>query len=213
MTGWLAQVPGRLLFGAFLCGALAAVVTVLLAWHWLRRVLGVPRVPRPPAMYVVLGGFWVALLAGGAAAVVTIALLRDYRRVDGPTQLAEVRCAPIGQDRAQLELRPAASSGPPERYEIQGAGACVVWVNQVVLRPGLEPLGLRALSRVESVGATARPATNPRWLTPRPQPAGRLVDMVVRSTETIPIEVPPNAAARVIIVSSPNGPVLQQMPI
>jgi hypothetical protein len=213
MTGLLAQVPGKLLCGALVGAALAAVLTVLLSWHGLRRVFDMPRVPKPLAMYVTLGGFWAALVVGCFAAVVTIALLRDYRRVDGPTQLAEVRCAPAGPDRAQLELRPASSLAPPERYDMQAGKGCVVWVKQVVLRPGLGPLGLHALSRVESVGATARPAANPAWLTPHPQPAPRLVNLVVRSAETIPVAVPVDAGARLMIVSSPDGPTLQQIPI
>jgi hypothetical protein len=211
MTGWLAQVPAKLLCSALVGVALVAGLTLLLAWHGMRRLFGVPRVPRPRAMYVALGGFWIALAAGFSAVIVTIALLRDYRRVDGPTTLAEVRCLPVGLDRLELELRPAPLARP-ERYDVEG-DTCVVWVKQVELRPGLGRLGLRALSRVDGVGPIARPSANPDWLTPRPQRARRLVNLVVRSSATVPVAVPLDARARLTIVSSPNGPTLQQSPI
>jgi hypothetical protein len=211
MTGWTAQVPGSLLCGALVGVALAAGLTLLLGWHGMRRLFGVPRVPRPRAMYVVLGGFWLALVVGCSAALATIALLRDYRRVDGPTQLAEVSCAPVGQDRAQLQLRPAAPAAP-ERYDVEDVrgDACIVWVNLVELRAGLGRLGVHALSRVESVGLTARPAANPGWLTPHPRRTRGFVDLVVRKAETIPIAVPRDAGARRVLVSSQSGPTLQQ---
>jgi hypothetical protein len=210
MTGWLAQVPGTLLGSALAVMVLAAAMPVLLGWHWLRRVFGVPRVPRPRAMYVVLGGFWIALIVVCSAAVATIALLRDYQRADRPTTLAEVRCAPVGLERVEMELRtaPAAAS---ERYQVEG-DACIVWVNHVELRPGLG-LGVRALSRVEGVGPIPRPGTNPNWLTPRPQGPRGLVNLIVRKTETVPVAVPLDARARLTIVASPNGPTIQQSAI
>jgi hypothetical protein len=207
MTGWLAQVPGKLLFVALVGVALTAALTLLLAWHALRRLFGVPRVTRPPAMYVALTGFWLALVAGCSVAIATIALLRDYRRIDQPTELAEVRCAPVGQDRVQMELRPSPLAAP-ERYEVEG-DACVVWVNRVELRPGLGRLGLHALSRIERVGQVARPSANPAWLSPRPQRAHRLVNLLVRSADTVPVAVPRDAGARVVLVSSPTGPVIR----
>ena len=212
MTGWFAQVPGTLLCGALVVMAMAAAMTVMLAWHGLRRVFGVPRVPRPRAMYVVLGGFWLALVAACSAAVATIALLRDYRPVDRATALADVRCAPLGLDRAEAELRPAPPAAP-ERYQVEG-DACIVWVNQVELRPGLGRLGVRTLSRVEGVGPIPRPGTNPDWLTPRPDGPRGLVNLIVRKTETVPVSVPLDARARQTIVASPSGPpVIQQSAI
>jgi hypothetical protein len=209
--GWLAQVPGTLLYGAIAAMTMAAVLTMLLGWHALRRLLGIPRVPRPRAMYVVLGGFWIALVAACSAAVATIAMLRDYRPVDRATALAEVRCAPVGLDRAEAELR-AAPAAPPERYQVEG-DACIVWVNQVELRPGLGRFGVRALSRVEGVGPIARPGANPDWLTPRPQGPRGLVNLLVRRTETVPVAVPLDASARLTIVSSPSGPTVRQSAI
>jgi hypothetical protein len=211
MTGWLAQVPGSLLATLLVGGVLAVALTALLAWHAARRLFDIPRVPKPPAMYVALGGFWIALVTGCAAAIVTIVLLRDYRRVDRPTELAEVRCAPAGQNRVQMELRPGPLA-PPERYEVEG-DSCVVWVNHVELRPGLGALGVRALSRVEGVGTFARPAANPSWLTPRGQHQGRVMNLLVRRAESVPVPVPANAATRVVLVSSPGGPAIQQGPI
>jgi len=211
MTGLLAQVPNKLLWGAIVGVALLAVLTVVLAWHGLRRVFDLPRVPKPRAMYVVLGGSWLALVAICSAAIGAIALLRDYRQVDRPTQLAEVRCAVADLDRLELELRPP-SSRTPERYDVTG-DACIVWVKQIELRPGLGGLGLRALSRVEGVGPVVRPAANPSWLTPQPQRARRLVDLFVRHTTTVPVTVPLDQRARLVLVSSPTGPTLQPGPI
>ena len=206
MTGWLAQVPGTLLASVVVGGVLAVTLTVLLGWHAARRLFDIPRVTKPPAMYVALGGFWMALVAGCAAAIATIVLLRDYRRVDRPTELAEVRCAPAGQNRVQMELRPGPLA-PTERYEVEG-DACIVWVNQVELRPGLGALGVRALSRVEGVGTFARPAMNPNWLTPRAR-QGRVMKLLVRRAETVAVPVPVSAGARVVLMSSPGGPAIQ----
>jgi hypothetical protein len=211
MTGLLAQVPNKLLWGAIAGVALLAVVTVVLAWHGLRRLFDLPRVPKPRAMYFVLVGSWLALVTVCSAAIGAIALLRDYRHVDLPTQLAEVRCAVADLDRLELELRPP-SSPTPERYDVAG-DKCIVWVKQVELRPGLGGLGLRALSRVEGVGPIVRPAANPGWLTPEPQRARRLVDLFVRNTTTVPIAVPLDQRARMVLVSSPTGPTLQPGPI
>src|SRR5262245_14012602 len=207
MTGWLAQVPGTLLAAVVIGGVLAVALTALLAWHAARRVFDIPRVPKPPAMYVALGGSWAALVAGFAAGLATIVLLRDYRRVDRPTELAEVRCAPAGHNRVQMELRPGPLA-PTERYDVEG-DTCVVWVNQVELRPGLGALGVRALSRVEGVGTFARPAVNPTWLTPR-APQGRVMNLLVRRAERVPLAVPASAGSRVVLVSSPGGPAIQQ---
>ena len=211
MTGWLAQVPGKLLCSALVVMAMVAALTVLLGWHGLRRLFGVPRVPRPRAMYVVLGGFWIALILVCSAAVAMIALVRDYQPVDRMTQLAEVRCAPVGLDRAEAELRPAPPA-TPERYQIEG-DACIVWVNHVELRTGIARLGVHALSRVEGVGPIPRPGTNPDWLTPRPQGPRGLVGLIVRRAEMVPVAVPLDARGRITIVSSPSGPRLQQSAI
>ena len=211
MTGLLAQVPNKLLGGAIVGVVLLAALTLLLAWHGLRRLFDMPRVPKPRAMYVVLAGSWLALVTVCSAAIGAIALLRDYRQVDRPTQLAEVRCVVADLDRLELELRSPASPRP-ERYDVAG-NACIVWVKQVELRPGLGRLGLRALSRVEGVGPVVRPAANPGWLTPQPQRAGRLVDLFVRHTATVPVTVPLDQQARLVLVSSPTGPTLQPSPI
>ena len=212
MTGLLAQVPNKLLGGAIFGVVLLAVLTVVLAWHGLRRLFDMPRVPKPRAMYVVLGGSWLALVAVCSAAIGAIALLRDYRQVDRPTQLAEVRCVVADLDRLELELRPP-SSATTERYDMANGDNCIVWVKQIELRPGIGGLGLRALSRVEGVGPVVRPAANPSWLTPQPQRARRLVDLFVRHTTTVPVSVPLDQRARLVLVSSPAGPTLQPGPI
>jgi hypothetical protein len=187
------------------------VLTTLLTWHGLRRLFDLPRVPRPAAVYLALGGAWLASIAAAGAAVGGIALLRDYRDVDHPTALAEVRCAALDGQRVRLELQ-ADPAATPERYDVEG-DACVVWVEQVELRPGFQRLGIHALSRVNGVGAVARPASNPDWLTPRPQGPRRLVDLVVRRATTVPVAVPLDAHTRLVLVSSPTGPTIEQRQI
>ena len=211
MTGLLSQVPGRLLGALLLAVPLVAGLTALLTWHAVRRVFDVPRVPRPPAMYVVLGGCWLALVLACTSAIGAIALLRDYRSVDRPTPLAQLRCAALGDARVRLELQ-TGSSAAPEHYDVAG-DSCIVWVDQVELRPGLQPFGIRALSRVESVGSVARPANNPDWLTPRPPSPRGFMSLVVRRAARIPIVVPRDAEARLVLSSSPAGPTIQQSPI
>ena len=211
MTGLLAQVPGKLLGGVVLGVLVLVALTLLLAWHGLRRVFDVPRVPRPRAMYVALGAVWLTLATACAGALGAIVLLRDYRNVDRPTELAEVRCAAVDDGRMRLDLH-AASVAAPETYQIEG-DVCVIWVKQVELRPGLQRLGIRALSRVEGVGALVRPAANPDWLTPQPRGAGRLVNLVVRDTRTVPVAIPIDAPTRTVLISSPTGPALRQSPI
>ena len=208
MTGLLAQVPGKLLGGVVFGVAVLAALTLFLAWHGLRRVFDVPRVPRPRAMYVVLGAMWLALATACAGALGAIVLLRDYRNVDRPTELAEVRCAAVDEGRMRLDLH-AASVAAPESYQIDG-DVCVVWVKQVELRPGLQRLGIHALSRVEGVGALVRPAANPDWLTPQPRGAGRLVNLFVGDTKTVPVAIPIDTPARVVLMSSPTGPTVRE---
>lgn len=208
MTDLLSQVPAKLLWCALLAVLFGAVLTLLLCWHGIRRLAGVPRVPRPREMYVALSTLWLVLVATGLAAIAAIFLLRDHRRVDGRTELAEVRCQAVGPDRLLMEVRTSPSAAP-ERYDLEG-NACVVWVNQVELRPGFAILGVRAVSRIDRVGPLARPNANPEWLTPRPVAARRLTDLVVRRTESVPVTVPVDAQTRQVVLSSPGaGPTLE----
>ena len=204
MTGTFSEVPFKLLF-ATAVGLLAAIaLTVLLAWHGVRRFLDVPRVPRPAGMYVALTTLWIALVTTASMLVATIALLRDHRRIDAPTALGDVRCEAIGADHARAELRTSLAAAP-EQYDVAGGG-CTVWVRQVELRPGLGVLGARILSRIESVGAVRRPAANPGWMTPGS--GGGLVDLVVRTTEAVAVPVPADAQVHEVQVSALSGPTL-----
>jgi hypothetical protein len=208
MTGLPDEIPAKLLGGALLAVLFGAALTLLLCWHGLRRMFGIPRVPRPRAMYLFLSALWVALTATSLAAIGTIVLLRNHQRVDGRTELGEVRCDASGQDHLQMQLLTSPSAAP-ERYDLQG-DACIVWVKQVELRPGVAVLGVRALSRIDRVGPLARPDANPEWLTPRRFLGRRLSDLVVRRAEAVPVTVPPGARKRLVVVSSPGGPTLEQ---
>jgi hypothetical protein len=208
MTEILRQVPAKLLWCALLAVLFGAALTLLLGWHGIRRMAGIPRVTRPREMYVALSTLWLVLVTTGLAAIGTMFLLRDHRRVDGRTELAEVRCQAVGPDRLRMEIRTSPSAAP-ERYDLEG-DVCVVWVNQVELRPGLAVLGVGAVSRIDRVGPLARPNANPEWLTPRPVAGRRLMDLVVRSTQSVPVTVPVDAQTRQVVLSSPGaGPTLE----
>jgi hypothetical protein len=210
MTGLLDQVPAKLFCGALLAAVSGAALTLLLGWHGIRRMFGVPRVPRPRAMYLALSTLWVALVATSFAAIGMILLLRDHQRVDGRTALGEVRCVASGPDHLQMQLLTSLSAAP-ERYDLEG-DACIVWVKQEELRPGLAVLGVRAISRIDRIGPLARPDANPEWLTPRRFLGRRLRDLVVRRTEAVPVTVPLGAQKRLVVVSSPGGPTLEPTP-
>ncbi|HVR63065.1 MAG TPA: hypothetical protein VMU50_14280, partial [Polyangia bacterium] len=165
----IAQTPSRLIVGALAGAAVAILLAAVLGWHALRRLLDVPRVPRPLSMYVVLTALWTAVAGVSGAAVTMALLLRDHRPVEAPTRLAELRCQAIGPDRVQIELRPAmagktASAAEPERYEVPG-DACLVSVVLVDLRPQLGFLGPTHLLRIGGIGSPAsareRPSVNP----------------------------------------------------
>jgi hypothetical protein len=199
MTGIFSQVPLKLFCVALFGLATVAFLTVLLGWHGLRRLLDVPRVPRPRAMYLALVALWIAVVTIGATSVATIVLLRDHRRIDAPTTLGDVRCEAIGSDHVRVELRTSLAAAP-ERYEGPGdAAACTVWVRQVELRSGLGVLGVRVLSRIESVGPRRLPAA---------VDGHRFIDLVARRTEAVPVAVPLDAQVHSVLVSSLSGPVL-----
>jgi len=211
MTELLRQVPAKLLCCAVLAVLFSAALTLLLGWHAIRRLAGIPRVPRPPETYVALSTTWLLLVATGLVAIGAIVLLRDHRRVDGRTELAEVRCRAAGPDRVRMEVR-ASPSAAPESYDLEG-NACVVWVKQVELRPGLAILGVPAVSRIDGIGPVPRPNANPEWLTPRPVPGRRLLDLVVRRTESVPVTVPVDAERSQVVLSSlGGGPTLKPSP-
>jgi hypothetical protein len=198
MTGFQGQVPAGLLGAAAVAVLFGAALTFLLGWHLLRRLLDVPRVPRPGATYLTLSTLWVALVGTSVGAITMIALLRNHHRVDGRTPLADVRCEVVAQNQLKVELVPSSTS-KPQSHVVPGH-ACVVWVKQVEVRPGLVFLGARALSRIDGVGPNA---PSQRSL------ADRIAGVVVRRTEVVPLMVPPDAHKRSIVVSAPGGPALE----
>jgi hypothetical protein len=201
MTELPTHLPSKLLFGAVFAVLFGGGLTLFLGWHWIRRLFGIPRIPRPRALYLVLSALWVAFAATACAAIGMIVLLRDHQQVDGRTELGEIRCNASGPARLQAQLLTSPSAAP-EQYDLAG-DACVVWVKQVQLRPGFAALGLRGLSRIDRIGPLARPAAHPEWL------GRRLTDLVVRRTEAVPVTVPAGAQKRLVVVSSPGGPTLE----
>ncbi|HEX3697893.1 MAG TPA: hypothetical protein VH374_21145 [Polyangia bacterium] len=206
-------------------GSLALLLAAVLGWHALRRLFGVPRVPRPPATYVALVILWAATVAVSGASVAVALLLRDHQAVDGRARLAELRCQAVAPGRVQMELttpspHPAGQPAGPERYEIQG-DACVVSVVLVDLRSGLQILGPTQLSRIEVVGsqtgalagtgagAVRRRRVNPGWLTPGTSQQMAPINLLVNDTRQISLSVPADGEP-FYLVASPNGPALEK---
>jgi hypothetical protein len=201
----LSVVPAKLLAGALAALALLVLCSAVLAWHGLRRVLDIPRVPRQRGIYWTLALTWGLAAAASAVTLMAALLLRDHQRLDGPTRIGELRCETAGPGRVRLELRAAApSSAGPERYDVAG-DACVVSVREVELRPGLRAFGVRALARVDGVGASARPTASPRWLTPDTAVGSRLLGLVVLRTRAVPVVVPPDPKQRFVLVATPGS--------
>jgi hypothetical protein len=206
MIALFSHAPVRLVVGAVVGAALAALLAAQLGWHAWRRLFGVPRVPRGRATYVVMAALWGGLMAACGATVVMALMLRDHQPVDGRHPLGELRCEAIAPGHLRVELT-GPSSPTPEHYDL-GGDACVVAVVDVELRPALRILGLRELARVEGVGPLARPRANADWLTPHPEPRGRLLDLLVRRTQNVSVVVPADAQERFLVVTSPGRPTL-----
>jgi hypothetical protein len=198
----MSQVPMKLIVAAVVGLTAAAFLTGFLGWHAVRRLLDVPRLTRPAAMYVALGALWSGAALLGLMSVAAIFLMRDHQRIDAPTALAEVRCEAVGADHVRVELRTSLVA-PPERYDLPG-NTCTVSVRQLELRPVVGVLAAPVLSRVEGVGPIPRPASGPRWITP----GGRLVDLVARRSEAIQVAVPVDAQVHSVLVSGVAGPTL-----
>ena len=214
----IAHTPSRLIIGALAGAAVAVLLTALLGWHAIRRLFNVPRVPRAPAMYVVLVALWTAVLAVSCAAVAMAFLLRDHQPVEGPTRLAELRCQAVGPNRVQVELRAApvrktAGAADPERHEVPG-DACVVSVVLVDLRPTLSFLGPIHLARIGRAGSPAsareRPSINPRWLMPLAPPGIAPVDLLVQGVREFSLRLPAGGD-RFYLTASPDGPALEKV--
>ncbi len=211
----LSHAPAGLLAGALVATALRLTVSAVLAWHGLRRVLDVPRVPRPRGVYLALALTWGALAVGSAATIMAALLLRDHQPLAGRTQVGELRCHPAANGHVRLEIAIAGATLPatPEQYDGEG-DVCVLSVKEVSLRPGLRALGLGALARIESVGTAARPTANPAWLTPLPMAPGGLLGLVVQQTRAVEIVVRPDAKQRFMLVAAPGeAPALQPVSV
>jgi hypothetical protein len=212
MSALATQVPAPLLGGAAVVVILTAFLTIVLGWHAARRIWDVPRVPRPAALYVVLGALWLGFGLGCAAIAFGIVLLRDHALADGRTPLAEVRCAKLSPARVRVELV-APNTAAVERYELDG-DACSLQVRKLGLRAPWRILGLDPLLRIERVGHESRPLANPAWLTPREPGGAGLVNVLVQESRAVPIVIPPDQPGRQRLVSTADGePKLETTPI
>jgi hypothetical protein len=201
----LSDVPTRLVGGVLVAGLLLALFSGVLAWHGLRRLMDVPRVPRPRAMYLVLAAMWGLTATACAATAIAVLLLRDHQRLDGRTQIGQVRCEPATPGHVRLEVTAASSStssSTPERYDIAG-DSCTVSVREMELRPGLQALGLSTVARVHGVGPSARPEASPAWLI-----GSRLLGLVVRRTQASSVVVPADSKQRFVLFATPGHDVV-----
>jgi hypothetical protein len=210
------QAPSKLIAGAIVGGSLALLLAVVLGWHALRWLFGVPRVPRPRSTYVVLVALWAAMVAVSGAAVVVGLLLRDHQAVDSRTRLAELRCQTVTPDRVAVELTTLPGGvARSERYEMQG-DSCAVSVVLVNLRPSLRLLGPTWLSRIAEVGSPAgslvRAHVNPDWLTPPAAGRIRPLDLLIHDTQKTTLAVPAGGA-RFFLLASPEGASLEKADI
>lgn len=205
MGAFLSHVPGRMVGAMVAALLMTAALTALLFWHWLRRAMDVPRVPKPRAMYGALALGWAGLATLTAAVLVTAFLLRDHQRVAGATPLAVLRCEPIGPGRLRMEILPlnASATRTPEHYELEGA-ACPASVVEVELRPGLRALGVPALARIDAVGPFARSRTNPGWLTPGAPRRPDVTALVVRQSRVVQVLVPPEPGRQFVLTAAPG---------
>ena len=190
----LSVVPTRLMGGALGLAILLTLLSGVLLWHGLRRLMDVPRVPRPGAMYLVLASLWGLTATACAAIAIAVLLLRDHQRVDGRTPIGEVRCEQTQPGRLRVEVSTAGSAGA-ERYDIAGDN-CTLSVKEMELRPGLHALGVRTLARVDGVGPQTRPEATPTWLT-----RSRLLGLVVRRTEAVSIVVPADSKQHALVAA------------
>jgi hypothetical protein len=209
---FMAEVPAKLWLVAAIAVVSLAALTLMLGGHALRRLFGVPRMPRPAVMYVVLSALWVGLAASASATLGAIVLMRDHQRVAARTALADVRCQTVGPEQLHMEIRTSPAAAP-ESYALRG-GACVVSIKQVQLRPVFDLLGVHDLSRVDKVVGSGesfvRHSANPSWLTPQPSGGRRVTDLVVRQTRAVDVVVPPEDGPGSVLVASPAGPSLER---
>jgi hypothetical protein len=211
----ISQIPAGLLAAVLVATALLVFLSGLLGWHWIRRVLDVPRVPRPRGMYWALAVTWSLLAIAVSATAMAVLLLRDHHRVDGRTQIGELRCEPAlnGHVRAEIRTPRISSTATPEGYDLEG-DTCVVAVKEIDLRPGLKVLGLGAMARLDAVGKLARPTTNPRWLTPAAMSRPSLLGLVVQHTRAVPLVIRADAKQRFVVFAAPGqAPELQPLGI
>jgi hypothetical protein len=205
MSAWFSNAPAK--FGVATSAALVltTALTCLLAWHWLRRALDVPRVPRPRAMYGTLVVLWAALAASSVAALVAGLLLRDHRRLAGPTDLAVLRCQQTAAGRLRMEVLPLGSrqAGAAEQYDLEG-NACDASIIEIELRQSLRALGMPALARLDAVGPFSRPRINPAWLTPASGRPANLTGVVVLQSRVMHIVVPTDPTRRFILTAAPG---------
>jgi len=205
MSMWISAAPAKFGIALLVVGVATAALTCILLWHWVRRALDVPRVPRPAAMYGVLALLWAALGASTVAGLVAGFLLRDHQRLTGPADLAVLRCQPIAPGRLRMEVLPLGQrrATAPEQYDLAG-DACAASIVELDLHPAFGALGIPALARLDAVGPVARPRINPAWLTPG---AGRRPDLTavaVRKSRVVQVVVPPDPGRRFVMSAAPG---------
>ena len=179
--------------------AVGGALLLLLAWHVLRRLLDIPRVPLRAGTYVFLVVACAALLAGGLGALGLAAALDDWESVPDRVPLAEVHCQKTGTG-ARLTfvaLKPDGTRGA-EEAETVDALPCDLAIARLQFIPALARLGQR--QRVSRVGPRPRATATPPWRA-LPRPFG----LVVAEAADHQLTVPPEDDHAYRVVSDGSG--------
>jgi hypothetical protein len=196
------QAPGWLVVLAITSIVLGAALLVLLAWHVVRRLLDVPRIPRGRGLYAILVSLCALFIVEGVTALAVAAALGDWRAPIGAGTVAEVRCRRTGPTRVELgyvPIDPDGQRGPEEKQTIE-ALPCQVAVERLRFLPALARLGLIERLRLARVGALDRPTSTPVWRS-LPQPMG----LPIALAETQRLAIPSEDGANYRVVADDRG--------
>jgi hypothetical protein len=167
--GGFPHAPGPLVVAGITGVFVGGLLLLVLAWHVLRRIMDVPRVPLGPAVYALLLLICAATLGGGLLALVLAAALEDWQTVPEHAAVAEVRCQRDGAA-VKVTLVPIASDGSHGPAETAAAttAPCDLTIERLAFAPPLSRvLGQR--QRVTSLAGRPRPGETPAWRAlPRP---------------------------------------------
>jgi hypothetical protein len=197
--GSFPHAPGSLVVFGITCTVLAGLLSLVLGWHVVRRLLDVPRVPRGPGTYVVMVLACLGLVAAGVIAFVVAAGLEDWPGVPARAPLAEVQCqrqAPAG---ARLGFVPFNAEGTRGPEEAENVPACDLAIGRLRFAAPFARFGLVDRHRLARVGTRRRPVDAPTWRA-LPRPLG--VPVAAASEQQLAV---PADGARYRVIADERG--------